>query len=151
MAHIIRSRCYQLEVPRGFPPMVCDVRGGALVGAWVEKIDAPVLTWALFCHMPLRPAGTAFQRKIWHTLGQIPFGQVVSYAQLAQMAGVPRAVRAVGQAVGRNPILWRIPCHRVVRADGHIGGFSAGIEFKRLFLQYENIIISPDNEIMFNL
>lgn len=147
MAHIIRSRCYQLEVPTGFPPMVCEVRGSALVGAWVETIDAPALTWSLFCQMPLDPAGTDFQRKVWRTLLQVPFGQVVSYAQLAQMAGVPRAVRAVGQAVGRNPILWRIPCHRVVRADGYIGGFSAGAALKRLFLQYENISISPYNKI----
>lgn len=86
----------------------------------------------------LAPQGTAFQQTVWRALRKIPFGQTVTYAQLAAMIGKASACRAVGSAVGKNPILILQPCHRVVASNG-IGGFSAGTERKRFLLMQEGI------------
>ncbi|WP_198372485.1 methylated-DNA--[protein]-cysteine S-methyltransferase [Roseomonas rosulenta] len=75
--------------------------------------------------LPLAPHGTAFQRKVWAALGTIPAGETRSYAQIARQVGC-RAARAIGQANGANPIPILIPCHRVVAADGSLGGYSGG-------------------------
>jgi len=83
--------------------------------------------------------GTDFQRDVWRALMKIPCGQTVTYAQLAEMAGHGTAVRAVANAVGKNPCAPDIPCHRVIRSDGSIGGYSApgGIEMKKKLLAAE--------------
>lgn len=88
-------------------------------------------------------AGTQFQRDVWRALTQIPAGETRTYTELAQMAGHPNAVRAVANAVGANPMPPIIPCHRVVRSDGKIGGYSApgGIARKRELLAAEGIEI----------
>ncbi|MBR1380158.1 MAG: MGMT family protein [Alphaproteobacteria bacterium] len=84
--------------------------------------------------------GTDFQRDVWRALTRIPIGTVVTYAQLAKMCGHPNAVRAVANAVGKNPMPPIIPCHRVVRSDGKIGGYSApgGVARKCELLRQEN-------------
>jgi O-6-methylguanine DNA methyltransferase len=82
-------------------------------------------------------AGSAFQREVWKALLTIPPGQTRTYAQVAALVGRPKAVRAVGQACGANPIPVLIPCHRVVSSDGGLGGFSAGIEWKKRLLAAE--------------
>lgn len=82
-------------------------------------------------------SGTDFQRGIWKAMLEIPFGEVLSYAQLALKAGKPAAVRAVGGACGANPIPVLVPCHRVVAANRRIGGFSSGLKWKRLLLSRE--------------
>jgi methylated-DNA-[protein]-cysteine S-methyltransferase len=87
--------------------------------------------------LPLAPRGTAFQQRVWRALGDIPFGETVSYLALADRLGDPRAVRAVGGANGRNPIPVIVPCHRVVGADGSLTGFGGGIERKRWLLAHE--------------
>jgi len=84
-------------------------------------------------------AGTDFQQSVWQALLRIPPGQTMSYGQVAQAIGRPKAVRAVGQACGANPIPVLIPCHRVVAAHGAIGGFSCGLDLKRLLLAREGI------------
>ncbi len=89
--------------------------------------------------LELAPAGTAFQRRVWNGLTEIPYGEAWSYAQLATHIGKPRAARAVGQANGRNPIPVIIPCHRVIAADRSIGGFSSGLPIKRKLLALERI------------
>ena len=86
---------------------------------------------------PLRLEGTPFELRVWKRLRDVPFGKTISYGGLAEAAGAPRASRAVGRAVGRNPLLIFIPCHRVIRSDGGIGGFSAGVEVKRWLLDFE--------------
>ena len=93
----------------------------------------------------LNPRGTDFQRTVWQTLLTIPYGQTKTYAEIAKMVGC-RSARAVGQAVSRNPIAIIIPCHRVICADGSIGGYAYGIERKEQLLQMEsakNIIRHP--------
>lgn len=85
--------------------------------------------------------GTQFQHDVWRALMRIPRGQTRTYAQIAAMSGHPRAVRAVANAIGRNPCPPDIPCHRVVRADGRIGGYSApgGVPRKIELLESEKL------------
>ena len=84
--------------------------------------------------------GTPFQRAIWEAVLSIPYGTTISYAELAHRAGRPGAARAVGQAVGSNPIPLLIPCHRVVGADG-LGGFGGGLPMKRALLKQEGVTV----------
>ncbi|MCR9199095.1 MAG: MGMT family protein, partial [Planctomycetaceae bacterium] len=81
--------------------------------------------------------GTVFQVNVWRALLEIPTGQLVTYRQVAQLAEHPQAVRAVGTAVGRNPIGYLIPCHRVIRSTGVIGGYRWGTTRKRLLIATE--------------
>lgn len=85
---------------------------------------------------PMNPKGTEFQRRVWQALCAIPFGETRSYGQIAAVVGCASA-RAVGGAVGKNPVLIMIPCHRVIGADGSLTGFSAGIEHKIQLLNHE--------------
>lgn len=89
--------------------------------------------------LPLSPEGTEFQRSVWDALQRIPYGQTVSYRDIAEEIGNPGAVRAVGGANGRNPIPIVIPCHRVVAADGGLGGFSSGLHNKEWLLDHEGV------------
>lgn len=82
-------------------------------------------------------AGTKFQRRVWAALRRIPPGRTTTYGQIAQAIGRPQAVRAVGGACGANPVPVLIPCHRVVQTGGGLGGFSGGLEWKRLLLARE--------------
>ncbi len=85
----------------------------------------------------LHMIGAPFQIKVWEALLQIPSGQVTTYTEIAQAVGHPKAVRAVGTAVGRNPVSWLIPCHRALRKSGGMGGYHWGLPVKRAMLAYE--------------
>ena len=87
--------------------------------------------------LPLDLLGTAFQRAVWHGLLRIPAGHTCSYGELANAIGRPTASRAVGAAVGRNPVSLVVPCHRVVGAGGALTGYAGGIERKRALLALE--------------
>ena len=86
---------------------------------------------------PLLLIGAPFQIKVWEALLSVPSGQVTSYSEIAQGIGNPKAVRAVGTAVGRNPVSWLIPCHRALRKSGAMGGYHWGLPMKRAMLAYE--------------
>jgi AraC family transcriptional regulator of adaptative response/methylated-DNA-[protein]-cysteine methyltransferase len=86
---------------------------------------------------PLLLMGAPFQIKVWEALLQIPSGQVSSYSDIAATVGNPKAVRAVGTAIGRNPVSWLIPCHRALRKSGAMGGYHWGLPMKRAMLGYE--------------
>jgi AraC family transcriptional regulator of adaptative response/methylated-DNA-[protein]-cysteine methyltransferase len=86
---------------------------------------------------PLLLMGAPFQIKVWEALLTVPSGQVTSYSEIAQILGNPKAVRAVGTAVGRNPVSWLIPCHRALRKSGAMGGYHWGLPMKRAMLAYE--------------
>jgi methylated-DNA-[protein]-cysteine S-methyltransferase len=88
--------------------------------------------------LPLAPEGTDFQLEVWRSLRTIPYGTTVSYAQLAERIGNPKAVRAVGLANGSNPIPIIIPCHRVIGSDGSLTGFGGGLSNKRKLLDLES-------------
>jgi methylated-DNA-[protein]-cysteine S-methyltransferase len=90
-----------------------------------------------FADLALAPQGTPFQLRVWQELRRIPRGQAISYKELAERLGNPKATRAVGQANGSNPIPLIIPCHRVIAADGSLGGYSSGLERKRWLLRHE--------------
>ncbi|MBS1700077.1 MAG: methylated-DNA--[protein]-cysteine S-methyltransferase [Armatimonadetes bacterium] len=85
----------------------------------------------------LDPHGTQFQMRVWTELLNIPFGQTISYGELAKRLGDPLLTRAVGTANGQNPISIIIPCHRVIGANGHLTGYGGGIEKKRWLLDHE--------------
>ena len=84
--------------------------------------------------------GTPFQKKVWNTIAKIPWGETISYAELAKRVGKPSAFRAVANACGANPIPIIIPCHRVIASDGTIGGFSGGLKIKRKLLALEGVL-----------
>jgi methylated-DNA-[protein]-cysteine S-methyltransferase len=87
--------------------------------------------------LPLAPAGTPFQRRVWAALQTIPFGQTRSYGDLARQIGSESASRAVGLANGKNPIALVIPCHRVIGADGSLTGYGGGLDRKQFLLDLE--------------
>lgn len=89
--------------------------------------------------VPLAPEGTPFQSDVWKACSQIPYGQTRSYWWIAVRIGNPHAMRAVGGALGANPLPLFIPCHRVVRQDGKLGGFTCGIEWKKALLALEGV------------
>ncbi len=87
-------------------------------------------------------SGTEFQRSVWAALNAIPFGLSVSYAQHAQGLGNPKALRAVGSAIGKNPVSIIVPCHRVIGSSGAVTGYAGGVERKRFLLALEGIAVN---------
>jgi methylated-DNA-[protein]-cysteine S-methyltransferase len=85
----------------------------------------------------LAPEGTAFQRDVWRQLQEIPYGETISYGELARRVGNPKASRAVGSANGANPLPIVIPCHRVIAGDGTLGGFGGGLPTKQTLIALE--------------
>lgn len=83
--------------------------------------------------------GTPFQKKVWRVIAKIPFGKTLSYAAIAAKVGKPGAARAVGTACGANPLPLFVPCHRVLAANGRLGGFSGGLRIKELLLRHEGV------------
>jgi len=116
-------------------------RGGEIVDRARVQLDEYFAGTRREFELPLAPAGTEFQHRVWHTLRAIPFGGTISYMELARRIGDPAAVRAVGAANGRNPIPVIIPCHRVIGADGSMIGFGGGIELKKRLLQMEQMAL----------
>ncbi len=88
--------------------------------------------------LPLAMEGTEFQLRVWNALRKIPYGETISYAQLAECIGNPQAVRAVGLANGSNPIPIIVPCHRVIGSDGGLTGFGGGLSTKKKLLDLES-------------
>ncbi len=87
--------------------------------------------------------GTKFQQKVWKYLKKIPIGTVKSYSEVAKAIGKPRAIRAVANAIAKNPYPLKIPCHRVIRSDGSLGGYSGkgGIKTKKFLLKKEGVML----------
>lgn len=97
--------------------------------------------------LPLDPAGTAFQLRVWRALACVPYGSVVSYGELARRIGQPQACRAVGLANGANPLPIIVPCHRVIGADGSLTGFGGGLESKRSLLALERRVLGEELQL----
>jgi len=102
--------------------------------AWAERIFTGNGTGR---SIPLALYGTPWQRQVWRALMRIPAGETTSYKEIADVVCTPKAARAVGAAVGANPVAWLIPCHRVIAADGRLTGYHWGVERKRAMLAYE--------------
>jgi methylated-DNA-[protein]-cysteine S-methyltransferase len=95
-------------------------------------------------HLPLAPVGTPFQLAVWLALQGIPYGETVSYGELAGRVGLPGGARAVGLANGANPLPIIVPCHRVIGADGSLTGFGGGLDIKRALLSLEGAACVAD-------
>jgi len=104
-----------------------------LVARVIDLIETP----AAHCDVALDVRGTPFQRRVWRALQSIPAGATATYTDIARRIGEPRAVRAVAQACGANPIAVAIPCHRVIRSDGSLSGYRWGTDRKRALLRRE--------------
>ena len=129
----------ECELYRRFPKAGIEKGGAALktlVDGAVAAVDHPANMPAL----PLDVQGTAFQQAVWQELQRIPAGETRTYAQIAMAVGKPKAVRAAGSANGANNVAVLIPCHRVVRADGTLGGYAYGLERKAALLAAEQRI-----------
>ena len=123
------------------------LRGPAVDGAWTRddrvfaevgrQLDAYFDGRRRAFDLPLAPAGTPFQLAVWEKLRRIPYGETTTYGAIARRIGRPAASRAVGAAVGRNPISIIVPCHRVVGGDGALTGFAGGLDRKRTLLALE--------------
>ncbi|GAA2618507.1 methylated-DNA--[protein]-cysteine S-methyltransferase [Actinomadura fulvescens] len=106
-------------------------------GPVVEQLEAYFAGELTEFDLPLALRGTPFQRTVWQALQEIPYGETISYGQLAQRIGKPSASRAVGLANGKNPISIIVPCHRVVGSAGSLTGYGGGLERKRRLLDFE--------------
>ncbi len=150
--------------------LIATAAGGALTGlyyeggrhapevskAWVEDCAAAPL--AACAHqvreylqakrrsfeLPLAPEGSEFQRRVWIEIARIPYGETLSYAELARRAGRPGTARAAGAATGRNPLSIIVPCHRVVGTDGSLTGYAGGIDRKTRLLAIEGVLQSVE-------
>ena len=111
-----------------------SVAAGAIRDALSAYFDGDVCA---LDRIEVNLSGTPFQREVWQAIREIPAGRTASYSQIARAVGRPAAVRAVGTATGRNPAGIAVPCHRVVRADGSLGGYGGGLDRKQWFLDHE--------------
>lgn len=89
--------------------------------------------------LPMAPSGTPFQMRVWDEIARIPYGETISYAELARRAGAPGCARAAGAATGRNPLSIVVPCHRVVARGGALTGYAGGLERKSRLLEIEGV------------
>lgn len=113
-----------------------DDRTRELAATVVSAVEEP----SSIPEVPLDLRGTEFQRAVWTALRTIPAGSTISYGELARRVGRPRAVRAVAQACGANPVGVIVPCHRVIGADGSLTGYAGGIELKHALLEREGAL-----------
>lgn len=122
---------------RETPPAGSENRQTPLLDRAARQLDEYLAGTRRKFDLPLAPAGTPFQQKIWKCLLSIPYGQTRSYGQIAQAAGNPKACRAVGMANNKNPLMIFIPCHRVIGADGSLTGYAGGLDVKTRLLELE--------------
>jgi methylated-DNA-[protein]-cysteine S-methyltransferase len=116
-----------------------EQRANSILEQFTEELDAYFRQKSNEFKTPYYLAGTAFQKEVWEALATIPYGQTISYQQLAIKVGCPKACRAVANANGANPLPILIPCHRVIRSDGTLGGYNGGVEVKRALLDLESV------------
>jgi methylated-DNA-[protein]-cysteine S-methyltransferase len=117
-------------------PSTCERDDGPFADA-VEQLRAYFAGELTAFDLPLAMHGTEFQRRVWAGLLEIPYGETMSYGELAAHVGSPGASRAVGLANGRNPVAIVVPCHRVIGADGSLTGYGGGLERKTWLLEHE--------------
>ena len=155
-------RYARLATPLG--TLIATAAGGALTGLyyegerhapairadWVEDSTATVFSECRrqigeylegarkSFDLPLAPEGSEFQRRVWIEIARIPYGETLTYAELASRAGAPGSARAAGAATGRNPLSIVVPCHRVVGSDGSLTGYAGGVPRKKKLLQIED-------------
>ena len=117
------------------------------IAPWVEGALKAIGAPAEAPEVPVDVRGTAFQEAVWRELRKIPLGQTRSYADIAAAVGQPGAVRAVGTANGSNPVSVLVPCHRVIRSDGSLGGYGGGLENKKKLLAAEGVELEKQRDL----
>lgn len=127
----------ETELMREFPSAGLE-RDTIVLTGWVNEILAYIEGNQPHLALPLDVQATAFQRQVWQALQEIPYGETRTYADIANAIGQPTASRAVANAIGSNPVAMVIPCHRVVRSDGSLGGYRWGINRKESLLAVEH-------------
>ena len=121
-------------------------RVDALAYPIVEQLDAYFAGTLREFALPLAPEGTTFQLEVWAALEEIPYGETISYAELAVRVGNPAAVRAVSLANGKNPLPIVVPCHRVIGSDGSLTGFGGGLPTKKFLLKLEGVPVPEHSQ-----
>ncbi len=123
---------------RHFPAIPdTTARDEAALAPIVAQLEAYFAGERIDFDLALQLRGTPFQQRVWSALQEIPYGETISYGELACWVGNPRASRAVGTANGHNPVAIVVPCHRVIAADGGIGGYGGGLDRKAWLLEHE--------------
>lgn len=122
---------------RGDYPRATIRRDDVKLRAWIDPIARYLAGRSPMPDLPLDIRGTPFQLQVWNELRAIPAGETRSYTEIARRIGRPASIRAVGTANGANPVSILIPCHRALRASGHLGGYRWGLERKRKLLEME--------------
>lgn len=129
-----KGETYVEQLQKRFPKSKIKNRKSKVHGLLKEVFKKD---WTNLPRIPLHLKGTPFQLSVWEALLEIPFGSITTYSYIAEKVGRPKARRAVGTAIGKNPILYLIPCHRVIAANGKLGGFYYGIDKKVYLLNKE--------------
>jgi AraC family transcriptional regulator of adaptative response/methylated-DNA-[protein]-cysteine methyltransferase len=111
---------------------------------WADRIVRFITAPDQNLDLPLDIQGTAFQARVWRALQKIPLGKTASYTEIAAALGQPKAVRAVAQACAANKLALIVPCHRVIRSDGDLGGYRWGVKRKRALLARERAAVAPE-------
>lgn len=124
------------------PSLDGDDKPVAILRKTVQQLDEYFRGERRSFDLPLSPRGTEFQKKVWKALSRIPYGKTFSYTEVALKIANARAVRAVGSANGKNPLSIIVPCHRVIAADGSLGGYAGGLDKKGRLLQLEKADLS---------
>lgn len=154
----------RMESPLGPILLAANDGGGALSGVYLEHQKYFPADWGAWRHAPdqpvlrdavrqlreyfagartrfelaLAPTGTPFQRRVWDAISEVPFGETITYAELARRCARPTAARAAGAATGRNPLTIVVPCHRIMGSGGAMTGYAGGLERKRALLDLES-------------
>lgn len=130
------------------------LRDDAALAPFVEQFAAYFAGRLRQFDLPLAARGTPFQQSVWQALGDIPYGETVSYLEIARTIGNPKAVRAVGAANGRNPLSIIVPCHRVIGRRGALTGYAGGLPIKQWLLELEHrstgTVLSPQPVVIGN-
>jgi AraC family transcriptional regulator of adaptative response/methylated-DNA-[protein]-cysteine methyltransferase len=113
------------------------VEDSKAIGSLVRQVEAVIGGRLPAAQVRLDMRGTPFQKRVWQALVRVPWGKTATYSELARKMGSPRAVRAVASACARNPVTFIVPCHRIVRKGGGLGGYYWGLEMKRELLERE--------------
>lgn len=125
----------EIFVPDNLSPVIQDTK---------KQLEAYFAGSLKQFDLPLAPLGTEFQRKVWHELEHIPYGQTTSYLDMAKKLGDEKVIRAAAAANGKNPIAIIIPCHRVIGSNGDLIGYAGGLERKQWLLKHEGAIKQLD-------
>lgn len=146
ISHDALCGLYRMEQKYLPPDQELGLRDDTIGETVVAQLDEYFAGTRREFDLPLAPRGTEFQRDVWEALTEIPYGQTMTYGELATSVGRPTASRAVGGATGRNPISIIVPCHRLVGASGQLIGYAGGAPTKQLLLDHERRIANKDSQ-----